>query len=46
VHIRAAITAALEGIPFEVTGMDFDYANIRIMPTWSRQPLAMAEVGQ
>jgi len=24
VHIRAAITAALEGIPFEVTGMDFD----------------------
>jgi IS30 family transposase len=24
VHIRSAIAAALEGVPFEVTGMDFD----------------------
>jgi hypothetical protein len=46
VHIRAGLTAAPERISFEVTGMDSDYANIRIMPTWSRQPLAMAEVGQ
>jgi len=32
--------------PFPIIGIDSDYANIRIMPTWSRQPLAMAEVGQ
>jgi hypothetical protein len=31
---------------FPIIGIDSDYANIRIMPTWSRQPLAMAEVGQ
>ena len=41
-----AIKDVTASFPFPILGIDSDYANIRIMPAWSRQPLAMAEVGQ
>lgn len=35
-HILGALKAGVEEIPFEVTGLDFDYADFGIMPTSAR----------
>src|SRR5665811_1097224 len=40
-HILGALKAGVEEIPFEVTGLDFDYADLVIMPTWTPVPLLM-----
>jgi len=38
-HILGALKAGVEDVPFAVTGLDFDYADLRIMPTWVSDPL-------
>ncbi len=46
IHIRAALDHAIEAIPFQITGLDFDYADGGIMPTLPRQPLLVVGFGQ
>jgi len=33
VHILGALKRGVEQVPFEVTGLDFDYADLWVMPT-------------
>ena len=46
VRILGALKAGIEEISFEMTGLDFDYANIRIMPTLLRKPSAVGAGSQ
>ena len=38
-HVLGVLQAAVTEIPFEVVGLDFDYADLVIMPTWASDPL-------
>ncbi|MGB8384089.1 MAG: hypothetical protein WCG47_23065, partial [Dermatophilaceae bacterium] len=33
IHILGALKTGVEQVPFEVTGLDFDYADLWVMPT-------------
>ena len=39
-HILGALKAGVEEVPFEVTGLDFDYADLWVMPTSTPNGLA------
>jgi len=38
VHVFAALTDVVEHLPFPIRGIDSDYADLRIMPTFQRCP--------
>jgi len=46
IHILGALKAGVDEVPFEVTGLDFDYADFWIMPTLVREPLPIAADGR